>query len=112
MKVLHSGCSAGCGGGDEERLRCHALAAAAGVPVMKWFRLWWWGWWWPGLPGQSAVGGMAMKYLRAHSSDKMAGRKSEGCQGKQKIINNQNYTVDKMTKWFLVAQSCKLKHNG
>lgn len=82
MKVLYYGCkmqvgsmSAGCGG-DTERPRCRALAAAAGVPVMNWLCLWSW-WRWSGLPGQSAAGGMET-CLRAHSSDKMAGRKSEG----------------------------------
>lgn len=82
VKVLHCGCSAG-SGEDEEKMRCHALAKAAGVPAMKWLHLRWRS----GLPRQRAAGGMAMKCSQAHSSYKMAGRKSEGC---KQIQNNNN----------------------
>lgn len=52
--------------------------------MVKWIHLRWWRWRRrgrrrrSGLPSQSAAGGMATKCSRAHSSDKMAGRKSEG----------------------------------
>lgn len=85
-KILCYGCNAGCGG-DAEKLRCRAFEAASGVPVMKLSCLWWW----TGLQHQSAAGGMEMKCSRAHSSDKMAGRKSEGCQQKTNIIKNRKY---------------------
>lgn len=70
---------------DKEMPRCHALAAAAGVPVMKWLGWCCW-WWWSGLPCQRADGGGTVtKCSWAHCSDKMAGRKAEGCQKERKI---------------------------
>lgn len=83
MKTLCRGCNAGCAG-DAETLRCRAFAAASGVPVVKWSGVGGW----LGLQRQSAAGGSEMKCSRAHSSDKMAGRKSEGCKQNTKRITN------------------------
>lgn len=40
MEILYYGCRKGCGE-DKERLRCHALEAAEGVPVMRWLCFLW-----------------------------------------------------------------------
>lgn len=102
---LCCGWSLGCIG-NEEPLRCRIPAAAVGVPVMTWWHVQRWCWWsW--CLHLCAGGGMLRKYSGAHSSDKVAGCKSEGCQEwkKEKVRECRNYDNIKQFEAVLLMEA-------
>lgn len=92
--------AAHCVGGRGSQ-RCRAAAAAAGVPVMRWWLCLWWCWssfsvFLKAAAAAAAADDAAKRRSRAHSSDKMAGRKGKGC--KNRAGNDLSIKPDQIPK--------------